>query len=120
MPSSPSWNPSHDRHRSHRAPGVMKLAALVLAAFALDLATFALIVPLVGIGAESIPTMASAFLAYGIAGVAVVKAAAALAEVLILRRVVRPRMRRLAGVVAVGIPVIGVAGNLAALVRWAA
>jgi len=98
----------------------VKLAVVVLAAFALDLGTFALIVPLVGIGAESVPTMAGAFLAYGIAGVAVLKGTAALAEVLLLQRIAPGSRRRVAGVIAVGIPVVGVAGNLAALVRWAA
>lgn len=82
-----------------------------------DFVSFALIVPLVGIGAESNPVMLHAYLALGIFGVAALKLAATVTILTLLVRVTRPDLRRVAGGLGIAIGLVGFVGNVAALLR---
>lgn len=95
----------------------MKLYAAVCLAMGADLVTFALIVPVVGIGAESNALMLNAYLGFGIAAVALLKVAATVVLLLLLSRIHRPDLRRIAGVLGVSIGLVGAVGNVAAFVR---
>jgi hypothetical protein len=86
----------------------------VLAVMALDLLTFALAVPLTGIGAELNPVARAAWDAGGLLPVAAIKAAAAIVIVLLMARSAPP-LRRTAGMLAAGIATVGVAANLLTL-----
>ena len=92
------------------------MTALVAAAMLADLATFALVVPIVGIGAEQNPVMAQGYSLGGIAIVAALKLAALAAIVLLVARVRRPRLRVLAASIAIVVGVTGAASNVTA---WA-
>ena len=66
----------------------MILLGLVAGAMAADLLTFALVVPLVGIGAESNPIMAAGYAQFGLVMVILLKAACTvglMAAVLLVR-----------------------------------
>jgi hypothetical protein len=95
----------------------MRLLALVAAAMAADLVTFALVVPLVGIGSESNPAMAAAYLRFGLVVVALLKVVCTVAILLLVARVRRPDLRRLAAGLGVAIAAVGVAGNVGAWLR---
>jgi hypothetical protein len=93
------------------------MTLLVVAAMLADLLTFALVVPLVGIGAELNPVMASGYAQHGLLVVAALKLAALAAIVLLVARVGRPRLRVLAASIGIVVGVTGAAGNVTA---WAA
>jgi hypothetical protein len=96
----------------------VRLAAVLGLAWAADLLTFALVVPVVGIGAESNPLMVRAYLLGGVLAILGLKLAcfaAAAALVYVARRRGHPYV--LAGFVAFAIPAFGTIGNLAAAVR---
>ena len=95
----------------------MKLFAAVALVMAADLASFALIVPLVGIGAESNGLMARGYLELGIYGVAALKVACTVAILLLVARVRRPDLRRVAAGLGFAVGLVVVVGNLAALTR---
>jgi len=95
----------------------VKLFLAVALVMAADLATFALIVPLVGIGAESNGLMARGYLELGIYGVAALKVACTVAILLLVYRVRRPDLRRVAAGLGFAVGLVGVVGNLAALTR---
>ncbi len=88
------------------------MIVLIVAAMAADLLTFALAVPAVGIGAEMNPVMARGYADIGLVSVILLKTACTVAICLLVLRVRRRRMRRLAITMALAIPLIGVAGNL--------
>jgi hypothetical protein len=90
------------------------VTALVAAAMLADLLTFALVVPLVGIGAELNPVMASGYAQHGLLVVAALKLAALAAIVLLVARVRRPRLRVLAAGIAIVVGVTGAASNVTA------
>jgi hypothetical protein len=93
----------------------VKLFSFVALAMTADLVSFALIVPLVGIGAESNGLLARGYLEFGILGVALFKVAA---TGLILALVLRARRNRLAAAaLGTAIGLVGLAGNLAAVLR---
>ena len=96
----------------------MKLFAAVALAMALDLLTFALIVPLVGIGAESNGYMVRAYLTFGVLGVAAVKVVATVVILVLVARVRQPTQRRLAASLGIAGGIVGMIGNLSAFVRW--
>jgi hypothetical protein len=81
-------------------------------AMAADLLTFALVVPLVGIGAEVNPIMARAYMQFGLAMVIVLKAVCTAALLLLVART----RRRLPVVLGMGMGLLGTAGNVTA---WA-
>ena len=93
----------------------MKLFAAVALVMAADLASFALIVPLVGIGAESNGIMARGYIELGIYGVAALKVACTVAILLLVYRA--RRNRALAAGLGFAVGLVGVVGNLAALTR---
>ena len=95
----------------------MKLFLAVALVMAADLASFALIVPLVGIGAESNGLMARGYLELGIYGVAALKVACTVAILLLVARVRRQDLRRVAAGLGFAVGLVGVVGNLAALTR---
>ena len=90
------------------------MTALVAIAMLADLLTFALVVPLVGIGAELNPVMASGYAQHGLLVVAALKLAALVAIVLLVARVQRPRLRVLAAGIAIVVGVTGAASNVTA------
>ena len=90
------------------------MTALVAAAMLADLLTFALVVPLVGIGAELNPVMASGYTQGGIVIVAALKLAALAAIVLLVARVRIRRLRVLAAGIAIVVGVTGAASNVTA------
>ena len=95
----------------------MILLGLVAGAMAADLLTFALVVPLVGIGAESNPIMAAGYAQFGLVMVALLKAACTvglMAAVLLVRK---GRLRVLTAVFAMSFGLLGVLGNVTAWVR---
>lgn len=93
----------------------MRLFAAVAVAMALDLLSFSLIVPIVGIGAESNSLLVRGYLDFGILGVAAFKIAA---TCLILALVLRARKHRLAAAgLGTAIGLVGFVGNVAALLR---
>ena len=94
----------------------MKAPALVIAAMTADLLTFALIVPLVGIGAESVPWQAAGYARYGLVIAALLKVAATIVILALLARC-SGRRRELAAALGVAIGLLGMAGNLGALTR---
>jgi len=96
----------------------VRLFAAVALAMALDLVTFALIVPLVGIGVESNGYMVRAYLTFGILGVAAVKVAATAVILVLVARVKRPNGRRLAAGFGIAGGIVGMVGNLSAFIRW--
>jgi hypothetical protein len=93
------------------------MTALVAIAMLADLATFALVVPLVGIGAELNPVMASGYAQGGLLVVAALKLAALAAIVLLVARVRRPRLRVLAAGIAIVVGLVGTLGNATAALR---
>ena len=93
----------------------MRLFAAVALVMAADLASFALIVPLVGIGAESNGLMARGYIELGIYGVAALKLACTVAILLLVYRA--RRNRALAAGLGILIGAVGVAGNLGALLH---
>ena len=95
----------------------MRLLALVAVAMLADLASFSLIVPLVGIGAESNGLMARAYLELGIFGVAAFKVAATGLILALLLRCRRPDLRRVAAGLGIALGLVGFIGNVAALAR---
>ena len=94
----------------------MRLFLAVSLVMAADLATFALIVPLVGIGAESNGIMARGYLELGIYGVAALKVACTMAILLLVARC-RPGLRLPAAGLGFAVGLVGVVGNVAALAR---
>ena len=94
----------------------MKLFVAVALVMAADLASFALIVPLVGIGAESNGLMARGYLELGIYGVAALKVACTVAILLLVARC-RPGLRLPAAGLGFAVGLVGVVGNVAALAR---
>ena len=94
----------------------MRLFLAVSLVMAADLATFALIVPLVGIGAESNGIMARGYLELGIYGVAALKVACTVAILLLVARC-RPGLRLPAAGLGFAVGLVGVVGNVAALAR---
>ena len=82
-----------------------------------DLASFALIVPIVGIGAESNGLMARTYIEFGIFGVAALKVAATCLILTLLVRVRRPDLRKVAALVGISLGLVGFVGNLSALFR---
>lgn len=95
----------------------MRLYVAVSTAMIADLASFSLVVPIVGIGAESNGIMSRAYLMLGIYGVAFLKVACTVAILALVVRVRRPDLRRLAAGIGVTIGLFGLVGNLAALAR---
>ena len=95
----------------------MRLLLAVTVAMGLDLVSFSLIVPLVGIGAESNGLMARAYLELGIFGVAFLKVACTVLILTLLVRVRRSDLRKVAAGLGVAIGLVGFVGNLAALAR---
>lgn len=95
----------------------MRLFAVVAAVMAADLVTFATIVPGVGIGAESNPAMARLYLTVGLSGVVLLKAVCTAAILLLVARCGVPSRRVGAAAVGITIALIGVAGNLDAIIR---
>ena len=93
---------------------VPALYVLVVIAMTLDLATFAAVIEVVGIGAELNPVMASGYGQGGIVIVAALKLAALAAIVLLVARVRRPRLRALAAAIAIVVGVTGAASNVTA------
>ena len=94
----------------------MILLGLVAGAMAADLLTFALVVPLVGIGAESNPIMAAGYAQFGLVMVVLLKAACTvglMAAVLL----VKGRLRVLTAVFAMSFGLLGVLGNVTAWLR---
>ena len=89
-------------------------ALIVLAAMIADLATFAVAVPVVGIGAEMNPVMAKAYADFGLVMVVLLKTACAIALVLLVLRT-RGRMRIPTALFAASIAILGVAGNVTSL-----
>ena len=86
----------------------------IAAAWGADFLTFALVVPIVGIGAESNPVMVRAYLVFGLLAVLALKLACLVVVLSLATRIRRWRP----GLVFVGIvPVIGAVGNVAALLR---
>ena len=95
----------------------MILLGLVAGAMAADLLTFALVVPLVGIGAESNPIMAAGYAQFGLVMVILLKAACTvglMAAVLLVRE---RRLRVLTAVFAMTFGLLGVLGNVTAWLR---
>jgi hypothetical protein len=90
------------------------VTALVTLAMLADLITFALVVPLVGIGAELNPVMAAGYVQGGLLVVAALKLAALAAIVLLVARVRRPRLRHLAASIGIVVGVTGAASNVTA------
>jgi len=88
---------------------------LVSLVMGIDLLSFSLIVPLVGIGAESNGIMARGYIELGIYGVAALKVACTVAILLLVYRA--RRNRNLAAGLGILIGAVGVAGNLSALLR---
>ena len=95
---------------------VITLGAVAFAMCA-DLASFALVVPLVGIGAESNPLMARTYLLLGLYGVAFLKVACTVAILALVIRVQRREYRRIAAGIGIAVGLVGFAGNLAAVWR---
>lgn len=95
----------------------MRLFALVSAAMLADLASFALIVPVVGIGAESNGIMARNYAEIGILGVAALKVVCTITILLLVARCSRPDFRRIAAGLGMTLGLVGLAGNLTALLR---
>ena len=85
---------------------------LIALAMTADLVTFALVVPVVGIGAESNPIMRRAYFAFGLGLVAALKVACTIVIVLLVARVPR---RRLPTMLAVGFGLLGTVANVAAI-----
>jgi len=93
------------------------MTALVALAMLADLLTFAAVIETVGIGAELNPVMASGYAQGGIAIVAALKLAALAAIVLLVARVQRPRLRRLAASIGIVVGLVGTLGNATAALR---
>lgn len=92
------------------------MLALVALAMGADLLSFALVVPSVGIGAESNPVMVRAYVQAGLIAVVVLKALCTFAIVLLVLRA-QGRLRRFAASLGVGAGLLGTAANVAAFVR---
>jgi hypothetical protein len=95
----------------------MSLLVAVAVSMSLDLLSFSLIVPLVGIGAESNPVMVRMYLTAGILGVALLKVLTTAVILGILLRIRVPSARRLAAGLGITLGLIGFVGNLSALFR---
>jgi hypothetical protein len=95
----------------------MIVLGLVAGAMAADLLTFALVVPLVGIGAEMNPVMASAYAQFGLVMVALFKAACTVAIMAAVLMVRKPRLRALTAVFAISFGLLGTLGNITAYLR---
>lgn len=91
----------------------MKLAVgLVGFGMAADLLTFALVVPLVGIGAEVNPIMARGYVQVGLLAVITLKLACTAAIMLLVLRVHDPVRRWLAVLLGAGLGLFGAWGNI--------
>jgi hypothetical protein len=90
------------------------MTTLVAVAMLADLLTFAAAVPLVGIGAELNPVMRTGYELAGILPVAALKVACIIAVVLLVARVRRPGLRRIAAGIAIAVGLLGTTGNVAA------
>ena len=95
----------------------MIVLGLVAGAMAADLLTFALVVPLVGIGAESNPIMASAYAQFGLVMVTLLEAACTVALMAAVLLVRKPRLRALTAVFAISFGLLGTLGNVTAYER---
>ena len=95
----------------------MSLIVLVAIAMLADLASFSLIVPIVGIGAESNGLMVRTYLELGILGVAVLKVALTVVILTLVLRVRRPDLRRVAAGLGIAVGLVGLIGNVAAFWR---
>jgi hypothetical protein len=93
------------------------IVGLVAGAMAADLLTFALVVPLVGIGAESNPVMAAAYAQFGLVMVTLLKAACTVALMAAVLLVHGPRLRELTAVFAISFGLLGTLGNVTAWLR---
>jgi hypothetical protein len=92
--------------------------ALVALAMGADFVTFALVVPLVGIGAESNPVMVRAYIEFGLGVVAALKLASLAVVLLLVARCWRTDFRFVAAGIGITAGLLGATSNLAALVRW--
>jgi len=93
----------------------MKLAiALVGLGMAADLATFALVVPHVGIAAEVNPVMQRGYAQVGLLAVVALKLACTAAILLLVLRVQDPLRRWLAVFLGAGMGLLGAWGNIGA------
>jgi hypothetical protein len=95
----------------------MIVLGLVAGAMAADLLTFALVVPLVGIGAESNPVVAAAYAQFGLVMVTLLKAVTTTAIIALILRVQTPRLRALTAVFAISFGLLGTLGNVTAYLR---
>ena len=95
----------------------MRPFTAVALAMGADLVTFAIIVPIVGIGAESNHFMLAAYLGFGIAMVAAIKVLATAVILYLMTRFHRDDLRRAAAVVGVAIGLLGAVGNISAALR---
>jgi hypothetical protein len=93
------------------------IVGLVAGAMAADLLTFALVVPLAGIGAESNPIMAIAYAQFGLVMVTLLKAACTVALMAAVLMVRNPRLRALTAVFAISFGLLGTLGNVTAWLR---
>ena len=93
----------------------MKPFLLVAACMALDLLTFALVVPHVGIEAEYNPLMAQAYIRFGLIAVGILKIAFTVMILYAVRMVkVDSRLRFATAVLGASIGLIGAVGNMVA------
>lgn len=91
--------------------------AIVALAMGADLLTFSLVLPSVGIGAESNPVMVRAYVGIGLVAVVILKALVTFAIVLLVLRCRRPGFRRFAAGISVGFGALGTLGNITAGLR---
>jgi hypothetical protein len=94
----------------------MLVPILVGVAMAADLITFAIAIPIVGIHLEANPLMREAYVSYGLPMVMLIKAAATIAAILIIARVRRPRMRTLAVLICLAVPLLGATTNVVSVI----
>ena len=95
----------------------VRLFAAVAVAQASDLITFAWIMPIVGLQAESNGYAVRLYAAFGLAGIVALKFAATVVILGLLLRVRRPDLRRVAAGLGIAIGLVGFVGNLGALLR---
>ena len=89
------------------------MIALLILAMASDAATFAIGVSHVGIAAELNPIAAFGYGEVGLLAAVALKLAAATVIILVLRRIHRVGLRRVAAALAIGITLAGTAANVA-------
>ncbi len=93
------------------------LILIVALAMGADLLTFSLVVPLVGIEAESNPIMAAGYATFGLVMVILLKAAVTVAICGLLFRVRTTGLRVLTAVFAASFGLLGTLGNVTAWLR---